>query len=266
MLDGVVALGITIAMLRLLRRAPRPVATREPATARFRVVLRDRRHIGFYLLIFVEGGFTLGAFAYFGAMLHDRDGFSYTTIGVIISLFGMASIVAGRLLGRFARRLGERRMILFGGLGTAASYALVVVQPAAVFAPLAMLLLGVAWIVMHSTLQTRATELAPGARHRGCAVRIRALPGQQRRRARRRAGDRPRGLRRHDAGDRDRDRRIHRRRHRRDRPLVAARYAGCRFCCIISVACELMPPSVAGIARAIRARLGAHSTAPTHPH
>jgi predicted MFS family arabinose efflux permease len=170
MLDGVVALGITIAMLRLLRRAPRPVATREPATARFRVVLRDRRHIGFYLLIFVEGSFTLGAFAYFGAMLHDRDGFSFTTIGVIISLFGMASIVAGRLLGRFARRLGERRMILFGGLGTAASYALVVVQPAAVFAPLAMLLLGVAWIVMHSTLQTRATELAPGARATGVAL------------------------------------------------------------------------------------------------
>ena len=169
-LDGVIALAITIAMLRNRAMPARPTGPRRSTRAGFEIVLRDRRHSLFYMLIFVEGIFTLGAFSFLGAMLRDRDGFSYTAIGLIISLFGLTAIIAGRIIGPLARRIGESSMILFGGIGAAVCYGLTVLQPAVVFFPLAMALLGITWIIMHTTLQTRATEIAPTARATGIAL------------------------------------------------------------------------------------------------
>jgi len=169
-LDGVIALVLTVAMLRNRAMPARPSGPRRSTRAGFELVLRDRRHALFYVMIFVEGIFTLGAISFLGAMLRDRDGFSYTAIGFIISLFGLTAIVAGRIIGPLARRIGETRMILFGGLGVAISYGLMVLQPAIVFFPVAMSLLGITWILMHTTLQTRATELAPAARATGISL------------------------------------------------------------------------------------------------
>jgi predicted MFS family arabinose efflux permease len=169
-LDGTLALILTIAMLRNRAMPARPVGPRRSSRAGFELVLRDRRHILFYLMIFVEGIFTLGAFSFLGAMLRDRDGFSYTAIGFIISLFGLTAIFAGRIIGPLARQIGEARMILFGGIGAAICYLMTTLQPAVVFFPLAMALLGVTWILMHTTLQTRATEIAPAARATGISL------------------------------------------------------------------------------------------------
>ena len=169
-LDGVIALAITVAMLRNRAMPARPEGPRRSSRDGFALVLRDRRHGLFYAMIFVEGIFTLGAFSFLGAMLRDRDGLSYTAIGLIISLFGLTAIFAGRVIGPLARRIGEARMILFGGLGAALCYGMTTLQPAVVFFPLAMALLGITWIFMHTTLQTRATEIAPAARATGISL------------------------------------------------------------------------------------------------
>jgi predicted MFS family arabinose efflux permease len=169
-LDGTIALVLTIAMLRNRSQPARPAGPRRSSRAGFELVLRDRRHALFYLMIFIEGTFTLGAFSYFGTVLRERDGFSYTAIGLIISLFGLTSVFTGRVIGQLSRRYGESRMILFGGAGAAVCYGLTTLQPAVVFFPLAMALLGIAWIIMHTTLQTRATEIAPASRATGVSL------------------------------------------------------------------------------------------------
>jgi predicted MFS family arabinose efflux permease len=168
--DGAIAAIITIEMFRRHRSHRRPAGSRRRARAAYAEVLRDRRHILFYALIFIEGGFTIGAFSFFGALLRDRDGFSYAAIGFLVSLFGFSAIAAGRFLGRIARRLGEKRMIATGGGLSALCFVIVVLQPALVFFPIAMLILGGAFTVMHSTFQTRATELAPTARATGISL------------------------------------------------------------------------------------------------
>lgn len=165
LLDGVLALAIAVLMLR----GGLPPRRAAPAVARsrmdpYRMVLADRRHVLFLMLVFVEGALTIGSFSYFGALLRDRDGYSYLTIGFLIALFGLASVATGRLIGQAARNMGERRMIAVGGAGVVATYLLTTVQPSAIIFPLAMLLCGATFILMHSTLQTRATELAPAAR------------------------------------------------------------------------------------------------------
>lgn len=168
--DGVVAAVITVEMVRRRRDHRRPSKSSRLARAAYAEVLRDRRHVLFYGLICVEGGFTLGAFSFFGALLRDREGFSYAAIGLLVSLFGVSAIAAGRLLGRIARRYGERRMIAIGGGLSALCFAIVILQPAIVFFPVSMLILGGSFTVMHSTFQTRATELAPSARSTGISL------------------------------------------------------------------------------------------------
>lgn len=169
-LDGLIALAITVLMLRTPASKAVQRTVRRPAFAPYRDVLADRRHVLFYLLIFVEGGCTLGAFSYFGVLLRERDGFSYAAIGAIIALFGTTSVLAGRFIGRISRSLGERRMIAFGGAGVAVCYASTIVQPVIVVFPLAMALLGISFIVMHSTFQTRATEISPSSRATGISL------------------------------------------------------------------------------------------------
>lgn len=169
-IDGAIALVITVLLFREPLARRRATGARRSSRAAFAIVLRDRRHILFYLLIFVEGSFTIGAFAFLGAMLRERDGFSYAAIGLMVSLFGAASIAGGRVLGRLVRRLGEQRMIGFGGAGVVATWLLAVVQPAVPFFVIAMLVGGLAFILLHTTLQTRATEIAPRARATGISL------------------------------------------------------------------------------------------------
>ena len=164
-ISGVVALLI----LREPGARVRPPATNRSWFAPFRVALEDRRHFGYFLLIVVEGTIVLGAFSYFGLILRERDGFSYTAIGFIISIYGLSSIVAGRLLGSMAARLGERRMILSGGVAIALAIIAMTLPPMPFFL-IAMVLGGFGFITMHTTFQTRATELAPSARATGVAI------------------------------------------------------------------------------------------------
>ena len=160
---------VTLLLIREPGARVRPPRTDRSWLKPFSVALEDRRHLGFYLMIVVEGTIILGAFSYFGLILRDRDGFSFTAIGFIVSIYGAASIIAGRYLGLMARRLGERRMILTGGTMIALAI-IAMTGPPIPFFMLAMFLGGFGFVTMHTTFQTRATELAPSARATGVAI------------------------------------------------------------------------------------------------
>ncbi len=168
----IIALISGIVMILILREPN--ARTRPPQTDRrwyepYRLALEDRRHIGYFLLIIVEGTIVLGSFSFFGLILRERDGFSFTAIGFIVSIYGLSSIVAGRFLGTMAGRLGERRMILVGGVMI--TFAIIAMAgPPLPFFPLAMVLAGFGFITMHTTFQTRATEISPSARATGVAI------------------------------------------------------------------------------------------------
>ena len=120
--------------------------------------------------VFVEGIFLFGGLAYLGAALRERHAISYALIGLLLAGFGVGGLIYSRVVGPLVRRLGERRLILLGGGLSAACYlALVPTGSWQLFIPLS-LLFGLAFSLLHGTLQTRATELSPKAR--GTAVSL----------------------------------------------------------------------------------------------
>ncbi len=164
---GALALLVAALLLRLPMGSPRPHGP--PAAgllAPYRaVVARAGRHGGaLYGLVLIEGFAATGTFGYLGALLVTRDHLSYGISGALLTLNGVGMMLAARAAGRLVARLGEARMVWLGGTLMAIAYPLAALQPVFIWFPPAMLLSGAGFALAHSTLQTRATELAPEQR------------------------------------------------------------------------------------------------------
>ena len=145
---------------RTLKRYARPYLTvlRESAA---RIVLTT---------VLLEGTCFFGGFVYVGAMLRSRYDLPFALIGLILAGFGVGGIIYSRLVGRLLPRLGERRLVLLGGSLIITAYLGIALSPAWQPVPLLVVITGVGFYMLHSTLQTKATELAPDAR--GTAVAL----------------------------------------------------------------------------------------------
>jgi predicted MFS family arabinose efflux permease len=170
---GALALLVAALLLRLpVRRARptghRPSGVREP----YRTIMAaaGARAAALFGLVFLEGFAAMSTLGYLGALLVVRDQLSYGVIGALLTLNGVGTMLAGRVVGRLVARLGEGRMVLMGGTLMVVAYVLAALQPTLILFPLAMLLSGAGFALAHSTLQTRATELVPA--QRGTAIAI----------------------------------------------------------------------------------------------
>ncbi len=123
--------------------------------------------------VFVEGLCFFGSFSYLGAFLRDHYGLEYWLVGLILGGFGMGNILYSRLVKLWVKRLGESGLLRWGGVIMALGRLGIT---GILSWPLAFPLvigLGLGYFMMHSTLQTKATELNPAAR--GMAFSLFAL-------------------------------------------------------------------------------------------
>jgi predicted MFS family arabinose efflux permease len=170
---GLLALIVAGVLLRMpVQRARPPAPLARGILAPYRAIfeLAGARALALYGLVFLEGLTATSTLGYLGALLFERDHFSYAIIGALLTLNGVASLLTGRMVGRLVGRLGERGMLLSGGALLTSAYLVINLQPTLLFFPLAMLLSGAGFVVAHSTLQARATELVPTMR--GTAVAL----------------------------------------------------------------------------------------------
>ena len=144
-------------------RPPRNAAAEEPA-GRFVDFLSDPWALLIYLLIFGEGFLCWGAVYYLGNFARRRHAFDQLQIGLLIALFGVGTMVGGSLMALLRRRLSENTVGGAGGALMAAAFlALIPRWPWPAFA-VSMLILGLGYVGLHSTLQVRGTEISATAR------------------------------------------------------------------------------------------------------
>jgi predicted MFS family arabinose efflux permease len=157
--------------IALLWRLPTDRPARDPGdvepVARFVDFLRDPFARTVYLSIFAEGFLLWGPVTYLGAYAAARYGLNQFAVGLLIALFGVGTMVGGALMGSL-RRLSEGGLAWMGGL--AMGLALLIIAPRigpldswVIFAA-AMLLLGLGFVGLHTTLQVHATEISQAAR------------------------------------------------------------------------------------------------------
>lgn len=124
-----------------------------------------------YLVVFFEGLLILGSFSYLGAFAARTLGLGTFAIGLLMAVFGVGVVVASRASGRLAERIGRSRLVAVGLALAAAADLLVVVGGSHLgAAAVAVLLLGLGFMLAHSSLLTTATQFA--AKARGTAMSL----------------------------------------------------------------------------------------------
>jgi MFS transporter, YNFM family, putative membrane transport protein len=119
---------------------------------------------------FIESLFMFGAFAFVGADLHLRFGVSFAMVGIFVGAFAIGGLIYSLSVRGLVNRLGQVRLVTGGSVMLALAYLTIAVTPKVSVAPFAITAIGLGYYMLHNTLQTNATQMAPQAR--GTAVAI----------------------------------------------------------------------------------------------
>jgi YNFM family putative membrane transporter len=125
------------------------------------------------IVVALEGGVFWGCFTFVGTDLHLRFGLGFSAVGLAVAAFGAGGFVYVTMAQYLVRLLGERGLVLWGGTGLGASFALLALAPNPIFAFAAIVMCGITFYMLHNTLQTNGTQMAPEAR--GSALALFAL-------------------------------------------------------------------------------------------
>jgi predicted MFS family arabinose efflux permease len=164
---GVLASAATVGLFALRHQAVPVASNVRPG---FRAALAAPRMTLLLTLVATEGFLYMGGFSYLSGLLHQRFGLGALQIGFILALTGVSQLSAARLMPRLLRRLSERRLLRLGGAAMGTAYIASALAPYWSVVALGCTLLGAGFILCHTTLQTRATEIIPAARGTALAL------------------------------------------------------------------------------------------------
>lgn len=133
-------------------------------------LLREARVRWVLCVAAVEGALVFGALAFVPSHLAQQFGFGTSAAGAVLALFGVGGLLYSRLARRGLRLLGERGLAIAGGATLALSLLLLSWSSHWLATLPACLLAGSGFYMLHATLQTQATQMAPP--RRGAAVAL----------------------------------------------------------------------------------------------
>jgi YNFM family putative membrane transporter len=153
---------VTVAAMGRAREAPHAAPSGERLTYARLVQMPAARRV--YVAACAEGFLFWGGTTYLAVLAKERFAWNDFQIALLVAVFGVGTIAGGLLLGRLAPALGERTLAMSGGVLQGLGFlALVPALPWPVVAA-ALFAIGLGFTGVHATLQTRGTELVPGAR------------------------------------------------------------------------------------------------------
>jgi predicted MFS family arabinose efflux permease len=172
-----VCAAASVAALLVLRERDAVPAGGRPnlaeALARYRAILGNPAARVLYAAVFVEGSLVFGVFPFLAPLFTQRGHDGAAEAGLALTAFGLGGFAFGALAPAMLRGFGQSRMMMLGGCFSATALTVVALSPFAWLAIAAVTLLGLGFYMVHSSIQTRVTEVAPGSR--GSAVALHAF-------------------------------------------------------------------------------------------
>jgi YNFM family putative membrane transporter len=127
--------------------------------------LVKRRWVQIVLVsVLLDGLLFFGAFTFVGSFLWVRFGVGLDLVGLIVAGFGVGAMAYSMTAARLLPYLGEGGFVLGGGAVIAVAFAMLAFTPTVWFAVPSTILAGYGYYMLHNTLQTNATQMAPQAR------------------------------------------------------------------------------------------------------
>jgi YNFM family putative membrane transporter len=120
--------------------------------------------------VFAEGLLVSGAFAFVAVYLQQHHGVGPGMAGTLVAAYAGGGLLYAAVARRAVASLGERGLVGLGGAALALGFAGLIVSPWTASSTLCIAVVGVGYYMMHTTLQTHATQVSPG--ERGSAVAL----------------------------------------------------------------------------------------------
>jgi predicted MFS family arabinose efflux permease len=120
--------------------------------------------------VFLEGVALFGSLAFIATHLHLTRGASLAMAGAIFAAFGAGGAMFATFARPILRRLGEVHLAALGTIVIAFSLLGIAWVPVLAVAPAGCFAAGLGFYMLHNTLQTNATQMAP--ERRGAAVAL----------------------------------------------------------------------------------------------
>lgn len=159
---GVAELLLAFVMLRTLEKAPGTTAVLRIRTA-YRDAFANRDLLKTVSIIFLIGASVFGSFAYAGKLVQTRTGLNIFLVGLVLTFFGLATVIGGRFTGTLKQRLGSKLPLLAGILGGVA-WVLMGTWSSAILLSISLVGFGLGFIMIHPTLVATAQQLMPKQR------------------------------------------------------------------------------------------------------
>lgn len=171
MIYAILSVLATILLLTVGRSIPSTKSENSKVFAPYVNLLKNPLSLKIYILVFFEGFFLLGSFSFLSGFIQTTYDFNNFLIGLVMSTFGVMSIIGGRTSGKISAKIGRKKTILLG-LSLALLALIIIVTLGNVLGTLivGVGLLGLALMLAHSTFLTIATEFA--AKTRGAAMSL----------------------------------------------------------------------------------------------
>ncbi|MBC7279448.1 MFS transporter [Nocardioides sp.] len=147
--------------LRSLAEPPR--TTDGGVGAAFRAALSNRWVVVVGLLVFVEGGLVLGVLTLLAPAL-QAQGVDAARAGLAAAAYGIAVLLSSQILKALTRRIPRWALMAIGGLALTAGYAVAAMSVSVPTIIGVVVMLGITWAFLHTSLQTWATSIVPEAR------------------------------------------------------------------------------------------------------
>jgi len=140
---------------------------------RYRQILGLARARALYGAVFVEGMLVFGMFPFLAPTLSERGLGGVAEAGMAVALFALGGFLFAAVAAPLLRHLSQRRVMQAGGALAALGLLGVGFAPAAPLLIGACLPIGFGFYMLHTSIQTGVTEVAPAAR--GSAVALHAF-------------------------------------------------------------------------------------------
>jgi MFS transporter, DHA1 family, inner membrane transport protein len=163
-----VALAVTVWQLRPASRPRRTRPSRKEFVAGYRAVFANPRSVVCFSAVFVEGIVIFGLFPYVAVLLEQRGAGGLKEAGFVLAGFGLGGFIYTALVRLMLGRLGLYKLIMSGGVVSGVGLALLSFGTSWPAEMAIFMIVGVGFYMIHNSLQTQATELAP--LNRGSAV------------------------------------------------------------------------------------------------
>jgi len=165
---GIGELILAIVMLKTLER-DKPVVDKLNFIKAYKEPLTNYRFMRLVIIVFFVGFSVFGSFTYSGKLLQELTGYNIFVVGLILSLFGVGTVVGGKIAPKLKQKLKYGFLVTAGILGGTSLFALSASKNVWVLS-IGLLGFGIAFIFLQSTLISTAQEMLP--KMRGTAMSL----------------------------------------------------------------------------------------------